>query len=125
MSLKSTYKNSEFGVGDRVKVSQKIKEGGKERISVFEGMIIAIKGRSENQTITVRRIGEAGVGIERIFQIASDFLEKIEVLKKGTRGVKHSKLYFMRNKSPKDVEEVYSKARQREKSKENASRKKK
>lgn len=115
-----------FGVGDRVKVSLKIKEGGKERTQVFEGFVIAIKGKGLDRTFTVRRVGAQNVGIERIFQLASPFLESVVVLKKGTRGVRRSKLYYTREKSPREIENIYSRASRREKAKlESANKKKK
>lgn len=114
MALKALHRGIEFGVGDRIKVYQKIKEGEKERSQIFEGMVIAVKNRQEGKTITLRRIGEANIGIEKIFPLTSPFLEKIEVIKKGTRGVRHAKLYFTREKSPRKVAEIYAKASSRE-----------
>lgn len=125
MSLKFTHKEIEFGVGDTVKVSLKIKEGDKVRTSVFEGMVIAFKNRGENKSFTARRVGAQNIGIERIFPLASPFLEKIEVVKKGTRGVKRAKLYYTRKKSPQEIELIYSRAGHREKSKAHAQSKKK
>lgn len=125
MSLKFTHHETEFGIGDTVKVHQKIKEGDKVRTSIFEGMVIAFKNRAENKSFTVRRIGVQGIGIERIFPLASPFLEKIDVVKKGTRGVKRAKLYYTRKKSPQEVELIYSRASHKEKSKAHAQSKKK
>ncbi|KKU01335.1 MAG: 50S ribosomal protein L19 [Candidatus Woesebacteria bacterium GW2011_GWE1_45_18] len=114
MGLKTLHHETEFGVGDRIKVHQKIKEGEKERTQVFEGMVIALKNRQEGKTITLRRIGAGNVGIERIFPLTSPLLEKIEVVKRGTQGVRHAKLYFTREKSPKEIAEIYRKAQSRE-----------
>ena len=81
--------------GDTVKVHQKIKEGGKERIQVFEGIVIAKKhGNGISGTITVRKVVE-GVGVERIFPIHSPFISKIEVVKSGK--VRRAKLYYLRH----------------------------
>lgn len=110
MSLKVSHKDVEFGVGDSVRVHLNIKEGEKERTQIFEGMVLAIKNRLEGKSITVRRIGAADVGIERIFPLASPFVEKIEVVKKGTAGVRHAKLYYTREKSPREVAEIYARA---------------
>lgn len=108
MSLTATHKQTNFGVGDKVKVVQTIKEGEKSRSQVFEGTVIKIKGDNENKSFTVRRIGAAQVGIERIFPLASPSLEKIEVTREGVRGVRHSKLYYIREKSKREIEKIYS-----------------
>jgi large subunit ribosomal protein L19 len=80
--------------GDTVKVHQKIKEGDKERIQIFQGVVIARKhGKGISSTITVRKVVE-GVGVERIFPVHSPALEKIEVIKRAK--VRRSKLYYLR-----------------------------
>ena len=80
--------------GATVKVHQKIKEGDKERIQIFEGIVIARKhGKGISSTITVRKVVE-GVGVERIFPVHSPALEKIEVVKTGK--VRRAKLYYLR-----------------------------
>lgn len=80
--------------GDTVKIHQKIKEGEKERIQIFEGIVIARKhGKVISATITVRKVVE-GVGVERIFPVHSPFISKIEVVKSGK--VRRSKLYYLR-----------------------------
>lgn len=80
--------------GDTVKVHQKIKEGDKERIQIFEGVVIARKhGKGITSTITVRKVVEQ-VGVERIFPVHSPFISKIEVVKSGK--VRRSKLYYLR-----------------------------
>lgn len=108
MALSTSHKETNFGVGDKVRVTQKIKEGEKQRSSLFEGMVIALKNSGQNMSFTVRRIGEAGVGIEKIFQLSSPFLESIQVLKKGTSGVHRSKLYYTRRTPIHEVEEIYA-----------------
>lgn len=80
--------------GDTVKVHQKIKEKDKERVQIFEGIVIACKhGRGISATITVRKVVE-GIGVERIFPIHSPSLSKIEVAKSGK--VRRAKLYYLR-----------------------------
>ncbi len=86
----------EFKAGDKVKVFYKIKEEGKERVQPFEGILLAQKGAGISKTITVRRIGALGIGVERIFPISSPNLEKIEVVKKST--ARRAKLYHLRGK---------------------------
>jgi len=89
----------EIRSGYTVQVHQKIKEGDKQRIQVFEGLVIARKhGLGINSTITVRKTS-LGVGVERIFPIHAPFIEKIEVIKKGK--VRRAKLYYIRKKSAK------------------------
>lgn len=110
MALRSKVNDTEFGVGDRVRVVQRIKEGDKSRESIFEGMVIAIRGREPGKTFTVRRIGEAGIGIEKIFPFRLPSLDKITVVKKGVEGVKKAKLYYTRTKSPTEVEMIYKRS---------------
>ena len=116
MALKITIKETQFGVGDRVRVVQKIKEAGKFRESVFEGMVIGIRGRSPGKTFLVRRIGEAGIGIERIFPIDLPTIDKVVVVKRGIEGVRRAKLYYTREKAPTEVEMIFKKAAARIKS---------
>ncbi len=80
--------------GDSVKVHQKVKEGDKERIQIFEGVVIARKhGAGISSTITVRKVVE-GVGVERIFPVNSPAISKIEIVKSGK--IRRSKLYYLR-----------------------------
>jgi len=116
MALKITFKEVEFGVGDRVRVSQKITEAGKSREAIFEGMVMGIKGRNPGKTFLVRRIGEAGVGIERIFPLNLPTIEKVVVVKRGIEGVRKAKLYYTRGKAPTEVEMIFKKASVRIKS---------
>jgi len=80
--------------GDTIRVYQKMKEGEKERIQVFEGLVIAKKhGKGISTNITVRKV-LSGIGVERIFPIHSPSIEKIEVIRRGK--VKKAKLYYLR-----------------------------
>jgi len=84
----------ELKPGDTIKVHQKIKEGEKERIQIFEGIIIGKKhGKGISATITVRKVVD-GIGVERIFPIHSPSVEKFEVLRHGK--VRRAKLYYLR-----------------------------
>ncbi len=80
--------------GDIVRVHIRIVEGNRERVQVFEGTVIAIKGRGVGRTITVRRIGAHGVGVERIFPIYAPRVEKIEIVRHSY--VRRAKLYYLR-----------------------------
>ena len=85
--------------GDVVRVTRKIKEGAKERLQVFEGMIIAKKGgQSASPTITVRKVS-FGIGVEIIFPLNSPQVEKIDFVKRTKAG--RSKIYYVRHKSAK------------------------
>lgn len=82
--------------GDVVRVHEKIKEGEKERLQVFEGLVIARKhGDGINGTFTVRKLAARNVGVERVFPIHSPFIEKIETLRHEK--VRRSKLYYVRD----------------------------
>jgi large subunit ribosomal protein L19 len=85
---------TEFRVGDTVKVHYKIKEGSKERIQVFQGIVIQKKGAQISQTFTVRKISN-GVGVERIFPVNSPNIQKIDVVRFGR--VRRAKLFYLRN----------------------------
>ncbi len=89
-------KRPNFRVGDRVNVSVKLKEGEKERVQAFRGLVISKtpkSGKGPGANFTVRKISE-GVGVERIFPIHSPFIEKIEV--ESSSEVRRSRLYFLR-----------------------------
>lgn len=117
MALTAQHKETTFGVGDKVKVFQKIKEGDKTRSQAFEGMVIGIKGRGENKSFTVRKIGVGQIGIERIYPLFAPTIEKIEVKRKGTRGVRRAKLYYTRDKPKREIEKIYARAASREEAK--------
>lgn len=108
--LLAKHKDVEFGVGDRIRVTQKIVEAGKSRSSIFEGMVIGIRGRDNGTSFIVRRVGEAGIGIERIFPLFSPTIEKITVIKKGYPGVRHAKLFYTRSKSQREIDEIYTRS---------------
>ena len=84
----------DFGPGDTVAVHSKVVEGDKERVQVFEGVVIKRKGEGINATFTVRKISN-GIGVERIFPLHSPNVEKIVKLKSGR--VRRAKLYYLRN----------------------------
>lgn len=91
----------ELQAGQTVKVYQRVKEGNKERVQPFEGLVIAVKhGRGLDGTFTVRKIS-SGIGVERIYPLHSPTIDKIEVLKKAD--VRRAKLYYMRGRSGKSA----------------------
>ncbi len=87
--------------GDTVKVHVRIVEGNRERVQVFQGVVIRIRGGGINRTFTVRRIASHGVGVERTFLLHSPRIEKIEVLRHAH--VRRAKLYFLRQRSGKSA----------------------
>jgi large subunit ribosomal protein L19 len=84
----------EFRPGDTVKVYAKVVEGTRERVQIFEGVVIARQGSGISETYTVRKIS-SGVGVERIFPLHTPRVEKIEVIRRGA--VRRAKLYYLRN----------------------------
>ena len=91
--LKETV--SEFNVGDTVKVYGKIKEGNRERVQVFEGVVLKRQGGSSRETFTVRKSSN-GVGVEKTWPLHSPNVEKIEVVRKGK--VRRAKLTYLRDR---------------------------
>ena len=85
----------EFNVGDTVKVYGKIKEGNRERIQVFDGVVLKKQGGSNRATFTVRKISN-GVGVEKTWPLHSPNVEKVEVVRKGK--VRRAKLYYLRDR---------------------------
>ena len=86
---------ADFAVGDTVKVHNKIKEGNRERIQIFEGTVIKRQGGSNRETFTVRKFSN-GVGVEKTWPVHSPFVEKIEVVRHGK--VRRAKLYYLRDR---------------------------
>ena len=87
-----------FQPGDSVKVHVRVREGEKDRIQVFQGVVIAMKGGGIRATFTVRKVSD-GVGVERIFPIYSPVIGKVEVVRRGR--VRRAKLYYMRGRRGK------------------------
>ena len=122
MANQFIYKDAKISSGDIVKVSYRLiekeivagkakrekKEEIRERIQVFEGTVIKIRGEGDNKMFTVRKIGAAAIGVERIFPLDSPTIEKIAVVKKGLAGAKHAKLYYIRKKPAREIEKIYS-----------------
>ena len=91
----------EINPGDTIRVHQKIKEGAKERIALFEGMVLARKhGKGITATLTVRKVVD-GIGVERVFPLHSPTIAKIEVLRHSR--VRRAKLYYIRDKAAREI----------------------
>ena len=99
--------DSKFSVGDSVRVHTRVVEGDKERVQVFQGIVIGRKGRGLNATFTVRRISY-GEGVERVFPVHSPRIAKIEVEKAGT--ARRAKLNYLRERKGKQAMAVKERA---------------
>jgi large subunit ribosomal protein L19 len=93
--LKAEGDIPEFKAGDTVRVQVRIKEGGKERLQAFEGIVIARKHGGVRETFTVRKVSAGGIGVERIFPLHATIISKIELIRRGR--VRRAKLYYLRN----------------------------
>lgn len=102
-----TYQEKKVSVGDSVSIHQEIVEGGKKRIQIFDGLVIAINNRGAGQSFTVRKIATGGIGVEKIFPTALPGITKIVV--KRTGKVRRSKLYFLRERAGKRATKVKEK----------------
>ena len=100
-----------FSIGDAIAVSQRIKEGDKERIQVFEGDVIAMHNNGASSTFTVRRIASNSIAVERIFPFYSPKIDSIRFIRRGK--ARRAKLYYMRDrigKAARVKEKVLTKA---------------
>ncbi len=90
----------DFAPGDTIRVQVKVKEGSRERLQAFEGVVIARKNRGVNSSFTVRKISH-GEGVERVFPLHSPRIAEIEVVKRGA--VRRAKLYYLRGRRGKSA----------------------
>ncbi|TGN08262.1 50S ribosomal protein L19 [Leptospira ilyithenensis] len=98
-ALEGEFKNElNFEIGDTIKVHYKIVESGKERIQVYEGVVISIANKGASKTFTVRRISY-DIGVERIFPLHSPRIARLELVRKGS--VRRAKLFYLREKTGK------------------------
>ena len=96
-----TEDRPELRPGDTVNVHVRIVEGSRERVQVFQGIVIGVEGSGINETFTVRRIAAHGVGVERKFPYHSPRIDKIEVLRQAK--VRRAKLYYLRGRTGKSA----------------------
>lgn len=104
-----------FKAGDTITVHYKIKEGSKERIQLFQGIVLQRKGSGMTETFTVRKMS-GGTGVERIFPVQSPFIEKIERNKEGS--VRRARIFYLRERTGKSArikERVHLKAKEKAK----------
>ncbi len=125
MANQAQHQETTFHVGDTIQVHYKliekekvagkakreVKEETRERTQVFEGIVLSIKGEGASKSFTVRRIGAAAIGVERIFPLNSPWIKKISV-KKGAK-VRRAKLYYLRGKVGKEAENLRAKVTQK------------
>jgi len=97
-ALSKARPTPEFTHGDTVKVWVKVREGEKERLQAYEGMVIARSGKGVNENFTVRKISY-GEGVERVFPVLSPMIDRIEVIRRGK--VRRAKLYYLRDRRGK------------------------
>lgn len=90
------FKDNVLHIGDILRVKTQIEEGGKIRVQTFEGILISARGRGDDKTITVRRIGDRGIGVERTWPLSARNILDIGVKTKAKK-VRRAKLYYLRN----------------------------
>lgn len=96
--------DKKVSIGDTIAVHQNIVEGGKTRVQIFEGIVIAIQNREENKSFTVRKIATNSIGVEKIFPVLLPSIVKVDVKRKGA--VRRSKLYYLRGMIGKRASKV-------------------
>ena len=96
MSLKFTFQDHEYTVGDTLKVNYKIKEKDKERIQAFDGILLAIHSQGESKNLTIQKAATDGIKVERIFPLNSPWIDSIKKLHSPKTGIRRSKLYYLR-----------------------------
>jgi large subunit ribosomal protein L19 len=97
MAIKFILSTNIYRIGDSVRVNYKIKEKEKERIQAFEGTVIAIKGRGENQTFVVRKNATDSIKVERIFPTKSPWISSIERIGQPKTKIRRAKAYYLRH----------------------------
>jgi large subunit ribosomal protein L19 len=108
MSQYLDHNDKTIATGDTVRIHQQISEGGKSRVQIFEGIVIAIKNAGAGKSFTVRKIGANGIGVEKIFPARLPSIKKIEVKRKGH--VRRSKLYYLRDRIGKAATRIREKS---------------
>lgn len=101
MARSFSYKDKTFDIGDTVTVAYRLREGKKERIQNFKGVVIKIRGQRTNKMFTIRKISRSGIGVERIFPLVSPLIKDITLDKKSV--YKRARAFFIRDLSGKDV----------------------
>jgi len=103
MALFITHNNQTFTVGDTIKVNYKIKEGSKERVQAFDGIMIAVKAKNGQKNFTVKKNASDKITVERIFPENSPWIESIKKLRGPKTKIRRSKLYFLRDPKARKI----------------------
>lgn len=103
--ISGKFNDTDIHIGDTLRVHSQVVEGNRTRTQVFEGILISLRGRGENKTFTVRRIGAGGIGVERTWPINAKSLVKVEVNKKADH-VRRAKLYYLRERTGRQAVRV-------------------
>ena len=98
MPVKENPNIPDMSPGDTVKVSSKIVEGGKERLQMFQGVVLKLRRGADGGSFTVRRVSH-GIGVERTFPMASPLVDKVQIVRRGR--VRRARLYYLRKRSGK------------------------
>ena len=102
MSNSFLLNETQYKVGDTIEINYKIREGDKERIQIFKGILLKIRGNSQTERmITVRKITKSGIGVERVIPLSSPYITKMKLVKKSSYN--KAKLYFIRNLSEQEI----------------------
>jgi len=103
--LTAKVQETDLKIGDTIRVKNTVIEGTKSRVQIFEGILISLRGRDVNATMTVRRIGNRGMGVERTWPLDARTLVGVEIVKHA-KNVRRSKLYYLRNLTGKLATQV-------------------
>ena len=104
MAKQLKIQDKTVSIGDTIAITYKFKEKDKDKLQVFKGILIAIKGMGDNKMFTVRRMTKSKVGVERIFPVISPYISKIELVKEAVN-TRRAKLYFLRDRSEREIKE--------------------
>jgi len=107
MSQYFEYNSQTISVGDVVRIHQRIMEEKKSRIQIFEGVVIAVRGRETGKTFVVRKMATGSIGVEKIFPVNLPSIEKIELKRQGQ--VRRAKLYYLRDRIGKAASKIKEK----------------
>lgn len=105
MAILSSHNQTQFQVGDLIRLYLQTKEGAR-RGSVIEGQILGFRGEGENKSVLLRRVATGGVGVEYIFPLAAPTIAKIELKQKFGTGVRRAKLYFLRGRPKAALDKI-------------------
>ena len=102
MSNSFLLKETQYKIGDTIEINYKIIEGEKERIQIFKGILLKIRGNSQaERMITLRKITKSGIGVERVIPLSSPYITNMKLVKKSSNN--KAKLYFIRNLSDQEI----------------------